>query len=518
LSQALRRPWLWIWGAIGVFVLVLHGVALGSDPPGLYNDEASIGYNAWAIAHGGHDEHGATMPLFFQAFGEYKSPVYIYALAPLTWLHALTPGLIRVPSALSGIAICAVVALLILRLTGSQPAAALAAVTAAVQPSLLLQSRTAFEIAPMVLLLTLALWFIARGEDGRRRWALAAGAALVLAAFTYSTGRLFAVVVVGALGLVVLLWERGQIRRWLWILPPAVVGAACMFTWTLIHPKLLTARYDLVGVGADHAGFATLVGRTVHNYLGYISPQFLFTHGDTNLRHNSQWGGMLLACTLPLLVAGGVEAFRLRSLVGRLSVLLFFLGPIPAALTAQATPHGLRAATSLPAVLVLCGLGWSWLLRLVLPNLTVLAVCLVVAGGEATFFLNDFFGPYPLRSAAWWDAGERDGLVYAVAHADGHPVVLSESLDIPYIQALVAHPIDPLTYGNRGLAALGMATAPPAAMAAAAPGSLLVLGPGDAVPQGATVVWRDTRLVPHPFFDVAAPDADELLLAVVAIR
>ena len=47
--------------------------------PGLYVDEASIGYNAWTIAHFGVDEHGIHFPLFFEAFGEYKNPIYVYA-------------------------------------------------------------------------------------------------------------------------------------------------------------------------------------------------------------------------------------------------------------------------------------------------------------------------------------------------------------------------------------------------------------------------------------------------------
>ena len=56
-------------------------LALGATPPGLHVDEASVGYNAWTIAHHGVDEHGVHWPLFFEAFGEYKNPLYIYLLA-----------------------------------------------------------------------------------------------------------------------------------------------------------------------------------------------------------------------------------------------------------------------------------------------------------------------------------------------------------------------------------------------------------------------------------------------------
>jgi hypothetical protein len=84
-------------------VLARNLVALGSSPPGLYADEASIGYNAWTIAHYGVDEHGAVFPLYFQAFGEWKNPVYIYLLAPCVWLFGLSPAVIRLPAALLGV-------------------------------------------------------------------------------------------------------------------------------------------------------------------------------------------------------------------------------------------------------------------------------------------------------------------------------------------------------------------------------------------------------------------------------
>jgi hypothetical protein len=98
-------------------VVALKLLGLGSAPPGLYNDEASIGYNAWTLAHHGVDEHGVAHPLFFEAFGEYKNTVYIYALAPLTWVLPLTPAVERLPAALFGLATVILVGLLAWELT-----------------------------------------------------------------------------------------------------------------------------------------------------------------------------------------------------------------------------------------------------------------------------------------------------------------------------------------------------------------------------------------------------------------
>src|SRR5579871_2422481 len=81
---------------------ILRFYKLGQDPPGLYVDEASIGYNAKLILQKGVDEYGVSHPLFFKAFGEYKMPLYIYAVALSLKTFGINDFAVRFPSALSG--------------------------------------------------------------------------------------------------------------------------------------------------------------------------------------------------------------------------------------------------------------------------------------------------------------------------------------------------------------------------------------------------------------------------------
>jgi predicted membrane-bound mannosyltransferase len=67
--------------AIVVAAIIAHVHGLATLPRGFYVDESSIAYNAYQIAQTGRDEHGVAWPLYFKAFGEYKNPLYIYALA-----------------------------------------------------------------------------------------------------------------------------------------------------------------------------------------------------------------------------------------------------------------------------------------------------------------------------------------------------------------------------------------------------------------------------------------------------
>src|SRR3989338_9116690 len=91
-----------------ILIIVLIGFfvrfyKITSSPEGLYIDETSIGYNAYSIISTGRDEHGSFMPLFFEAFGEYKLPVYIYSVVLAQLILGPSDLSVRLPSVIFGV-------------------------------------------------------------------------------------------------------------------------------------------------------------------------------------------------------------------------------------------------------------------------------------------------------------------------------------------------------------------------------------------------------------------------------
>src|SRR5580704_1557461 len=80
----------------------LRFVDVSNDPPGLYVDEVSIGYNAYTILTTGKDEYGVLHPLWFRSYGDYKMPVYIYSVAGSMALFGETEFAVRFPSIIAG--------------------------------------------------------------------------------------------------------------------------------------------------------------------------------------------------------------------------------------------------------------------------------------------------------------------------------------------------------------------------------------------------------------------------------
>src|SRR3990167_11448577 len=89
-----------------LFIILVAGFLrcyrLGQVPPALDWDEASLGYNAWALLETGRDEFGNSWPLSIRSFGDYKPPIYTYLLIPSTKIFGRTEFAIRFPSALAG--------------------------------------------------------------------------------------------------------------------------------------------------------------------------------------------------------------------------------------------------------------------------------------------------------------------------------------------------------------------------------------------------------------------------------
>ena len=496
--QRRRRVWSVALAAVAVLIVVRNLSGLASAPLGAYVDETSVGYNAWAISTHGVDEHGAHLPLYFTAFGEFKNPVYIYTLSALLRVLPLTVTTERLPAALFGLLTCLFITLIAWRRSRSLPITLLALALCGLTPWLTVESRVGFEVISMLAAVSAALWCLSIAQDGGRLgWYVAAGCLLSIAVFAYSTGRVAVALLVVALA-VGECWRARQLAgAWMAALVPVAGAYSVLEAWNLQHPGALTARFNLISIGADHARFLTVMGRFIGNYVTYFRPEFLFLHGDLQPRHATQFGGMLLWITLPLIIAG-VAAVWLKREQRFLRFLLLgtLAAPVSAALTEESVPHALRSSVMLPFLLVLAVEGMI-LVRERAPSWhgaagAVATAALVIQG---SLFTVDLYATWPARSAPYFDAGEIDAITRASAIAQGAPVLLSSTLDQPYIQAaFTLRPPPPTSFTvdsvRRLLAEMNMALFDPN-LPPVRPGSIAVLSSGDRVPPSAQELFKE---------------------------
>ena len=488
--------WIAAFAVLGAALAARNLTALSTTPPGLYVDEASIGYNAWTVANFGVDEHGHSLPLYFEAFGEYKNPVYVYALVPFARFLPLTATTERLPAALFGLVAVVFIALTAWRLTRSRWITILVALAAALTPWLVEESRVGFEVISMVTTLGLAIWCLA---DERRmtpgRFALA-GLFLALSIFAYSTGRVEVALFTGAFAFAY--WRRG-LRGWWLTVAVVAAGYVVLGVWWLLHPGALTAEFGLRSIAADGAPLPTLFGRFVSNYASYFSVDFLFIHGDANPRHNTGYAGMLLAAMLPLLLLGLGGCWRRRhEALPKFVVLSLLVGPASASVVDNGgLPHALRSACMLPFWFLLLVFGVETARDLVRPRRLAAALVTAALVAQGALYTVDMYTAYPVRAAAVFD----DGLVQAVGTAwhaaAGQHVFISTTFEgeSAYIDADFAlRPAPPATYsaGNPQMTLLGCSVVDAAQISSAArPGDVAVLAPQDPVPAGAVHILTE---------------------------
>jgi 4-amino-4-deoxy-L-arabinose transferase-like glycosyltransferase len=497
---------------IAAALAALYVARIGSDPPGLYDDEASIGYNAWTIVHDGTDQYGNHLPLFFVDFGDYKGPVATYLVAPFVGLFGNSTAMVRLPSVLAGIAIFLIAGRLAFVLTRSRGVALVTMVFTALQPWIFLQSHTMLEgNILMVLCVMLALWCIAeastRSDHSALRWWSGAGAALGVSVFAYTVGRALAFLVAAAAALNYV--RRGQ-RVILRFLFPVAVAYVILGAWALATPGGLFGRFQKVGLVAGNLSLVNAASTFVSNYATYFSPDFLLLKGDGNLRQTTGFGGVLLDATLPLMLLGAVHlVMRWREAYPRLILAGTVLAPVPAALT-LAAPHALRGAGLIPFLVVLMIEGTGWLWAMLRPR-AVLAITLaaLVTASAAPYFV-DFFTTYPARAALAFEVGEAEALriAYSDAGVGTHALFLSASLNQPAMQLMDAIDAPPPQDAFIRAARITVVTSR-TQLRAVRPGDVIVLGPQDAPPAGALLLFlvRGGNVITAP----VSPSATDLL-------
>src|SRR5258708_407308 len=150
------RDWLLFLSilAIGIFSRTWE---FNSLPPGLNQDEASIGVDAYDVYKFGMDRNGVSYPITFTAFGQEQNALYGYILIPFIGALGLTTRVVRLPMLISGILTLPVVFLVARRLF-NQRTAFLAMFLVAISPWHILLSRwgTDINFLPFMFLLGFA--------------------------------------------------------------------------------------------------------------------------------------------------------------------------------------------------------------------------------------------------------------------------------------------------------------------------------------------------------------------------
>jgi hypothetical protein len=185
--------------------------ARGSVPNGFNQDEASLGYDAWAIMKYGIDRHGIAYPAFLIGWGSGMNALSAYLAMPFIALFGLTEGAVRAVNLLTGIGSLVVFYLLVRRLQTAR-VALWATFLLAICPWHVMLSRWALESNLLPGMFLFAVWTMLKGTL-RPGYFVLAGVLFALGLYAYGTAY-FAIPIFLLLASVYFLWKRQVPWRW----------------------------------------------------------------------------------------------------------------------------------------------------------------------------------------------------------------------------------------------------------------------------------------------------------------
>jgi 4-amino-4-deoxy-L-arabinose transferase-like glycosyltransferase len=402
------------------------------NPPGFFRDEAALAYNAYSIEQSGRDEYGARFPLYFSSFLDFKSPIFVYALASVFRVTGPDREVARGLAAASILVAVLLLGWLGYRLSGRTAVGVAAAAVAGFCPWFFELGRVALEVSMEPLLLATVLLGVeraARLDDWRARGALPVALALGAITYVYAGGRFLAPLLAASL---LVLANRSR-RGWV---ATAIGGFAVtqipLLLYAHAHPGALSRRFDATTFIHEGVSWFEILWRTGFNYVQDIQLWHYIVSGDSKPYAHTPGASALLAGSVALSVAGLVLVLRHHrdDAFWRYALAALVVSPLPAAITIDRF-HALRLAPFAVMLVVFAIPSIEALMRR--SHRRVLGIAVAVAGAvQLLVFVHDYSTDGPLRGGRF-EAGIPDllaqgwkngGTVY-VDYDDLEPLTLA---------------------------------------------------------------------------------------------
>ena len=440
---------------------------LGVRPLGFTWDEAAHGYNAYSLLKTGRDEYGKILPLVLKSFGDYKPGLYTYFAVPSIGLFGLNEFATRLPSAVFGTLLVAVIYLFTKYLT-SYPSpslgeggpsrvgevwAKISALLLAINPWAIQFSRGSWEANLSLLLTTLGAVLFIR----KRFWLSALFFGLTF--WVYQGAKMFTPLLIISLVLIYRPIIKSLIRPLLLLLLlllPIGLGFSTQSGRLKVFSVFSYTRSADVTDEIKHQdsnplyfplfhseGFDQLRGIT-RRYLNHLSPYYLFVAGDwTNLRQSIPYYGYFhLPEIVTIIIGFGLLISNLKSPFSKLLLAWLLLAILPSALSRDLV-SGVRSLPMVIPLTIISAIGLSQLAN----KKTLLLLYFFTLTLFFVYFLDLYFLHSPYFTGKDWLYPYKPALQLVSQYQDKYNrIIFTNTLGQPYIFMLFYYKIDPATY------------------------------------------------------------------------
>lgn len=502
-SKSKHKQWQqWLLVGLLAIAAILRLYKLGAIPTGLNRDETSLGYTAYALLSNGTDERGVAWPVNVKSFGDWKLGGYVYSLLPAVSVFGLSEWVVRLPSAMAGIASIGLIYLIVAQLlklqtesNKAQPKSGKKSVTkkwlpltaAALltfSPWHLHVSRVAYESNLALALLMTGIYLFLLGIR-KHYWLLVASSLFVSATLlTYHSYQVFAPL----FGLFLLFSFRKSLQK-AWKLQPLPIALAIAIPFCIIGLLIFTnsqtantikfsglsifsrqhyasvlfeqrQRFPatLQAAAIVYANSGVLIGQQlVSNLLSITSTGFLFLNGGSHPTHHIPGLGLLHWFEAVSLVIGLYWFNRERESWQKIIFGWLVLAMIPALITFEAT-HPIRFLAGVAPLAIISGYGLGkaassihskWQRKIIIQR-GFFFVGLVCVFYSVFYALSTYFIQFPKTGQTTWPWYMKQLVTRVWSIKDQYDVVIFQGESAsPYIYFLFYNQLNPVELVTR---------------------------------------------------------------------
>lgn len=395
-------------GGIFFILIFLHCYKITEIPSGLYLDETSIAINALSISESVVDEHGKFLPLYFEAFGEWKNPLYIYVTSFLFKIFSPSDEILRYTSTLFYAIFLFGIILFFKTLYPKNKLVWFYAIfSAGFVPWFFTLSRISFEVISQVATGIWVLYFLYNSYYSKKctyLYPILSGFFLSLFLYSYSTSRLL------AFGIILAIWISFYLKKfWKTNLIISISFLFCIIPYIIfsyVNEGALTERFKLLTyLYSDSLSFLDKISIFLKNYFSAFDlSSFLLFQGDPNLRHSSGFMGQIFFVNFVLFLIGSY--YLLKQIFNKsekynwyIFLVLLFLGSIiPSSLTSD-IHHSLRLTFFGMILIIISVYGYKYLIKIFHRNIFIVSSIVFFALiFQASFYYNNYFDKYQDKS------------------------------------------------------------------------------------------------------------------------
>ena len=432
---------------VGVFARTWQ---FGSLPPGLNQDEASTGVDAYDLGHYGIDRNGISDPVELVSWGSGTNALYAYVLIPFVYF-SLTPLTVRLPILVSGILSLPLVFIAARKISNVR-FALLAMFFLAISPWHILMSRWGHEsnLLPFVFLIGfICLLYSSPG----RGWFAVGCVFMALCLYAYGTAFLAVPLFLVLAVPILVAYKRVTLRQLLAGGLAFSVVAIPIGLFVLINifhlntlrlgamtiPRLpVRPRFeDMAAVFGPHP-----VRDMASNFKA--TAKLLVKRSDGLIQNMVKPYGYSYPDAFPLAVLGGLLLIPLGASMQvpeRLSVLFWLVASLA---TGIMEPVNINRLNLIFIPLILCTAAFAaWLYEHLRP-LFIVGMCALGVG--FLLFTRDYHGAaYRHKADSTFFTELLPALRYA-SETGSNPICVTDQVNMPYIFALFEDPINPGDY------------------------------------------------------------------------